>query len=119
MQLMPATAAALGVRDPFDPEENIDGGVREVRRLMNRFGSNNLTLVLAAYNAGEQAVLNHRGIPPYAETRDYVAKVLSFFGPPGAEAVSAGVPRTFYRSEAPDGTVTYTNVPPQPPARRL
>ena len=75
MQLMPATAAALGVRDPFDPEENIDGGVREVRRLMNRF-RNNLPLVLAAYNAGEQAVIQHGGIPPYRETRNYVARVI-------------------------------------------
>ncbi|HEY3066175.1 MAG TPA: lytic transglycosylase domain-containing protein [Methylomirabilota bacterium] len=75
MQLMPATAAALGVRDSFDPEENIDGGVREVRRLMNRFG-NNLPLVLAAYNAGEQAVIQHGGIPPYRETRTYVARVI-------------------------------------------
>jgi soluble lytic murein transglycosylase-like protein len=75
MQLMPATAAALGVRDSFDPEENIDGGVREVRRLMKRFG-NNLPLVLAAYNAGEQAVIQHGGIPPYRETRNYVARVI-------------------------------------------
>jgi hypothetical protein len=75
MQLMPATAAVLEVDDPFDPRDNIDGGVRHLKRLMKRF-HNDLPLVLAAYNAGEQAVINHRGIPPYRETRQYVVRVL-------------------------------------------
>jgi len=114
MQLMPGTASMLGVRDSFDPRQNIDGGVRHLRGLIDRFG-NDLKLALAAYNAGEQAVLNHRGVPPYAETRDYVTKVLGLFGPPAAAA--APVLRDFYRTEAPDGTVVYTNVPPQPSAR--
>ena len=113
MQLMPGTASMLGVRDSFDPRQNIDGGVRHLRGLIDRFG-NDLKLALAAYNAGEQAVANHRGIPPYPETRDYVTKVLGLFGPP---APAAPVPRDFYRTEAPDGTVVYTNVPPQPSAR--
>jgi transglycosylase-like protein with SLT domain/uncharacterized protein DUF4124 len=117
MQLMPGTASMLGVRDSFDPRQNIDGGVRHLRGLIDRFG-NDLKLALAAYNAGEQAVVNYRGIPPYAETRDYVTKVMSFFGPPPAEAASVPVPRDFYRSEAPDGTIIYTNVPPQPPPSR-
>ncbi len=114
MQLMPGTASMLGVRDSFDPRQNIDGGVRHLRGLIDRFG-NDLKLALAAYNAGEQAVLNHRGVPPYAETRDYVTKVLGLFGAPAAAA--APVLRDFYRTEAPDGTVVYTNVPPQPSAR--
>ena len=109
MQLMPATASMLGVRDSFDPRQNIEGGVRHLRGLIDRFG-NDLKLALAAYNAGEQAVLNHRGIPPYPETRDYVSKVLGLFTPPAAPADP--LPPTFYRSEAPDGTVTYTNIPP-------
>ena len=75
MQLMPETAAHLEVEDPFDPRDNIDGGVRHLKRLMRRF-HNDLPLVLAAYNAGEQAVINHRGIPPYRETRQYVVRVL-------------------------------------------
>src|SRR5881397_167575 len=103
MQLMPETASMLGVRNSFDPRQNIDGGVRHLRGLIDRFG-NDLKLALAAYNAGEQAVLNHRGIPPYAETRDYVTKVLGLFGPP---ALAAPVPRDFYRTEASDGTVVY------------
>jgi soluble lytic murein transglycosylase len=79
MQLMPATASSLSVDDPFDPRENIEAGVRHLRRLLIRF-DNNLPLVLAAYNAGEQAVAQHGGIPPYPETRDYVARILRFLG---------------------------------------
>jgi len=75
MQLMPETAASLGVGDPFDPRENIEGGVRHLRALMDQF-DNNLPLVLAAYNAGRQAVIAHRGIPPYRQTRQYVSRIL-------------------------------------------
>jgi len=75
MQLMPATAEILGVSDPFDPRENIEAGVRHLRALMIRF-DNNLPLALAAYNAGERAVIKHGGIPPYRETRRYVSRIL-------------------------------------------
>jgi soluble lytic murein transglycosylase-like protein len=75
MQLMPATAATLGVRDPFDPQDNIDGGVRHLRSLMDRF-NHDLPLALAAYNAGERAVLQNRGVPPSRETREYVSRVM-------------------------------------------
>lgn len=76
MQLMPKTAATLGVDDPFDPRENIEAGVKHLRALMDRFGSDNLPLVLAAYNAGEVAVIKHRGVPPYRETRAYVKRIM-------------------------------------------
>jgi soluble lytic murein transglycosylase-like protein len=76
MQLMPKTAATLGVDDPFDPRENIEAGVKHLRALMDRFGSDNLPLVLAAYNAGEVAVIKHRGVPPYRETRAYVQRIM-------------------------------------------
>jgi len=75
MQLMPETAVILGVSDPFDPRANIDGGVRHLRALMDRF-DNDLPLALAAYNAGEVAVIKHRGVPPYRETRGYVNRIL-------------------------------------------
>lgn len=75
MQLMPETAQILGVSDPFDPRENIEGGVRHLRDLMDRF-DNNLPLALAAYNAGSKAVITHGGIPPYRETRQYVSRIL-------------------------------------------
>lgn len=75
MQLMPTTAASLGVGNPFDARENLEAGVRHLRSLMDRF-DNDLPLVLAAYNAGEQAVIDHGGIPPYRETRQYVTRIL-------------------------------------------
>lgn len=79
MQLMPRTAASVQVEDTFDPYENIEGGVRHLRRLMDRFNGD-LPLVLAAYNAGEQAVLLYGGIPPYPETRRYVVRILRRIG---------------------------------------
>ncbi|WP_132951750.1 lytic transglycosylase domain-containing protein [Rhodovulum bhavnagarense] len=72
-QLMPGTARNLGV-DPEDPRQNLEGGARYLRQQYDRFGS--WRLALAAYNAGPEAVERHKGIPPYAETRDYVVKIL-------------------------------------------
>lgn len=79
MQLMPATAASLNVHDSFHPERNIDGGVRYLRYLLNLF-QGNLTLALAAYNAGEGAVMRHGNrVPPFRETQTYVKRVQSYF----------------------------------------
>lgn len=75
MQLMPTTARRLSVEDPFDPEQNVRGGVREFSRLIDRY-SGNISLALAAYNAGETAVAKYGGIPPYRETRTYVARIM-------------------------------------------
>jgi soluble lytic murein transglycosylase-like protein len=77
MQLMPATAADRGVADIHSPRQNIDGGVRHLRLLLERFGGN-VTLALAAYNAGAGAVDKYNGVPPYQETQQYVRKVLRF-----------------------------------------
>lgn len=78
MQLIPETASRMLVGDPFDPRENIFGGTRYLRVLANTFNGD-IELTLAGYNAGEGAVMRHRGIPPYPETVDYVQRVLSFY----------------------------------------
>lgn len=74
MQLMPATQARFGVSNPFDPVENISAGVAYLSELLGRFG-NDWELAVAAYNAGERAVEQHGGIPPFAETREYLRRV--------------------------------------------
>jgi soluble lytic murein transglycosylase-like protein len=78
MQLMPATAERYGVRNPLDPRQNIYGGAAYLRDLLTLFG-NDMQLALAAYNAGEGAVMQHGRIPPYRETVEYVPKVLSYY----------------------------------------
>jgi hypothetical protein len=79
MQLMPATAYALQVEDSFHPEKNIEGGTRYLRYLLNIY-SGNLTLALAAYNAGESAVAKYNNnIPPFRETQNYIRRVLSYY----------------------------------------
>ncbi len=78
MQLMPETAASLGVRDAYDPVQNVAGGTRYLRGLLDRFGGNK-QLAVAAYNAGPGAVEKYAGVPPYAETRNYVQNVLASF----------------------------------------
>jgi hypothetical protein len=77
MQLMPTTASSLDVQDSFHPENNIEGGVRYLRYLIKYFNGS-LPLALAAYNAGENAVIRYGGIPPYRETQSYVKKVLAY-----------------------------------------
>jgi len=78
MQLMPGTAAGLGVQDSFQPEQNVRGGSAYLDALLTRY-HDNLSLALAAYNAGPEAVDKYRGIPPYSETRAYVARVIHEF----------------------------------------
>lgn len=78
MQLIPATADRMLVTDVFDPRQNIFGGVRYLRILANLFNGD-ITLTIAGYNAGEGAVMRHGGIPPYAETQEYVKRVLHYY----------------------------------------
>nr|MBA3730269.1 lytic transglycosylase domain-containing protein [Sphingomonas sp.] len=95
MQLMPGTAAEMGVR-PDDLEDNIRGGALYLRRQLDRFGGS-VPLALAAYNAGPGAVLRYGGIPPYRETRDYVARIMNRWQP----AVAAAKPVSILSIEVP------------------
>jgi soluble lytic murein transglycosylase-like protein len=84
MQLMPETAVRFGVRDPFDEKENVRGGTTYLRELLKRFDGD-LVLALAAYNAGEGAILINGGVPPYQETKDYIERVTRLCGCTGSE----------------------------------
>ena len=78
MQLMPSTAKEYNVRNPFDPKANLEAGIKRLKSLIDRWG---VELALAAYNAGEGAVMKFNGVPPYRETRDYVARILGLAQP--------------------------------------
>jgi soluble lytic murein transglycosylase-like protein len=78
MQLMPTTARSLGVKDIFNPEHNINAGVRYFKKLLNRFDGD-VELALAAYNAGSRKVREHRGIPPFRATKYYIKKVIKYY----------------------------------------
>ena len=106
MQLMPATAKRFGVKDTFDPQENIIGGVKFLRYLFNEFGEQNLDLVLACYNAGEKAVRQYGNkIPPYNETHQYVKKVKLLY-----LSHSKHKKTKIYRYLDPNGVLAFTNV---------
>ena len=110
MQLIPATAQRFGVADPFDARQNLDGGVRYLRQLLERYNGD-LQKALAAYNAGEGAVDRVGGVPNYAETVRYVRKVMdAYFAPSsGRQAVLVGRKRPLYRIVDARGRIVITN----------
>jgi soluble lytic murein transglycosylase-like protein len=110
MQLIPTTAQRYGAYDVFDPQQNIDAGVKYLRTLLERYNGN-LDLALAAYNAGEGAVDRAHGVPSFRETRDYVQRVQDAYFRPG----SGRMPDAFtnahaiHRDVSPDGRIIFTN----------
>jgi soluble lytic murein transglycosylase-like protein len=113
MQLVPATAQRFGVQNPFDPEQNIHGGVNYLKYLLGLFNGN-LPLSLAAYNAGENSVLRSGGIPSFAETQDYIRKVTGLYTPGSApndgDRTSVQSPKPpIYRYVDAQGVVHFTN----------
>lgn len=112
MQLMPETARLRQVNDPFDAAQNLEGGTRHLKHLLEKYEGDK-ALALAAYNAGEGAVRRHGGIPPYKETRNYVKAVLDHYDRyctygTGDDAITQYDIQSFIRS---DGTVQFTNQP--------
>jgi soluble lytic murein transglycosylase len=108
MQLMPGTAQDLAVNNPFDPEENVRGGVQYLRYLVDRFNGDT-TLALAAYHAGERNVDRHNGIPPIEATRTYVKRVLNFHK--GYLRTMSPADATIYRVQSGDATHFSTTRP--------
>ncbi len=104
MQLMPETAAQYGVKDRFDPEDNIMGGVKYLRDLIKLY-NNNTKMVLAAYNAGQEALKKFNGIPPYAETREYIRRVMTDY----PTTYIGGLPVRKFTT--PEGRQVFTNDP--------
>jgi hypothetical protein len=112
MQLMPATAARLGVKNSFDPEQNIQGGVKHFRFLMDNF-NNDIELSLAAYNAGENLVQRLGKVPAIKETREYVQSVTKRYGRMEMDSQTQELPeyRPIYRFVDESGVLHLTNIP--------
>jgi soluble lytic murein transglycosylase-like protein len=107
MQLMPGTARTLNVSNPFDPQQNVDAGVRHLKHLLQDFNGD-VKLSLAAYNAGAGAVARSKGVPPYAETRNYVKRITALYGDHG-KLLTGPVAAPIHVFRDSSGVLTITN----------
>jgi len=110
MQLMPGTARRYGVKDVHDPSENINGGTGYLKYLIKKYNGD-VRMALAAYNAGESAVEEYSGIPPYRETRKYVSKVMTFYEKLSGRRTGSGGHNIVYRYLDENGTLVLTDTP--------
>jgi soluble lytic murein transglycosylase-like protein len=117
MQLMPETAAQYRVNNLYNPAQNIDGGTRHLRRLMNKYGGN-VKIALAAYNAGENVVADYNGIPPYPETKTYVKRVMELYKEFSGKDFEVTKKPTVYRYVDDNGTLILTDTPMRMPGQR-
>lgn len=110
MQLMPSTAMQYRVENPFDPESNILGGTRHLKSLLRKYRGS-MKLALAAYNAGEEAVAKYEGVPPFRETREYIAKILRNYSKSAALSDELAAKHKIYRYTSSDGSILLTDTP--------
>jgi hypothetical protein len=108
MQLMPDTARKYGVVNRYNADQNLDAGVRHIRYLDKKYNGN-LKLVLAAYNAGEEAVKKYKGVPPYQETRNYIRRVFRFMGMSHSGVFSPNISTKIYQYRTKDGQIMITD----------
>ncbi|MCP4147035.1 MAG: lytic transglycosylase domain-containing protein [bacterium] len=110
MQLMPATARQYGVVNRYNASQNMEAGVKHLKYLQGKY--NSIPLVLAAYNAGEEAVRKYKGVPPYRETRNYIKRVMKFMGMPYSSNYKSNSRKKIYQIISSDGKRTITDTLP-------
>ncbi|MEN8153979.1 MAG: lytic transglycosylase domain-containing protein [Acidobacteriota bacterium] len=111
MQLMKKTAKGYGVSNRYNADQNLEGGVKHLKYLLNRY-NNDLTKTLAAYNAGEEAVKKYKGVPPYRETKNYIRKVRKFMGLPVSSTSYARAKTKIFKYKTQNGRLMISDSPP-------
>jgi soluble lytic murein transglycosylase-like protein len=111
MQLMRSTAQQYGVKNRFNADQNLEAGVKHLKHLYQKYGRN-LPITLAAYNAGEEAVKKHRGVPPYRETRNYIRRVYRYMGLSYTSSFSLAKSTKIYKYVSKEGKIVISDSPP-------
>lgn len=111
MQLMKKTAKGYGVSNRYNADQNLEGGVKHLKYLLGKY-KKNLTIALAAYNAGEEAVKKYKGVPPYRETKNYIRKIRKFMGLPVSSTSYARAKTKIFTYKGSDGRLIISDSPP-------